>query len=320
MKANPDKRPFVLSRANYLGGQRYCATWTGDNHSRWNHLHMSIPMVLNLGLSGQPFSGPDIGGFAGNADPKLFARWMGFGALLPFARAHTHHDTVDHEPWSFGLETEATCRVAITRRYILMPYIYTLFFLSSREGHPVAQPLFFVDPIDPNLRNEDRAFMLGENILVIVDVYPDKESSSPVHIPNNVKWYPLKLDNFTNEDLPELHIRGGGIIVTQSPIQFVDQNPEYLTIIVALDANNKARGMYYDDDGDNYNYENGKYLLTAYEAQLNGNTFTLKISEEGGHPRKAVPLNICVLCGTREIIHTLNNTDYQSIIEFKINP
>jgi alpha-glucosidase len=57
--ANPEKRPFVLTRANFLGGQRYAATWTGDNISNWNHLKMSIPMSLNLGLSGQPFSGPD---------------------------------------------------------------------------------------------------------------------------------------------------------------------------------------------------------------------------------------------------------------------
>lgn len=50
-------------------------------------------MILNLGLSGQPFSGPDIGGFAGNADAALFSRWIGFGALLPFSRGHTHHNS-----------------------------------------------------------------------------------------------------------------------------------------------------------------------------------------------------------------------------------
>lgn len=56
------------------------------------------------GLSGQPLSGPDIGGFAGNATPKLFGRWMGVGAMFPFCRGHSETDTVDHEPWSFGQE------------------------------------------------------------------------------------------------------------------------------------------------------------------------------------------------------------------------
>lgn len=46
--ANEQKRPFVLTRAGFVGSQRYAATWTGDNLSTWEHLHMSIPMVLQL--------------------------------------------------------------------------------------------------------------------------------------------------------------------------------------------------------------------------------------------------------------------------------
>lgn len=63
MDVRPEKRPFILTRSNFLGGQRYAATWTGDNGSSWEHLKMSVPMSLTLGLSGQPFSGADIGGF-----------------------------------------------------------------------------------------------------------------------------------------------------------------------------------------------------------------------------------------------------------------
>ncbi|WCJ20545.1 heteroglycan glucosidase 1 [Euphorbia peplus] len=46
--ANENKRPFVLTRAGFLGSQRYAATWTGDNLSNWEHMHMSISMVLQL--------------------------------------------------------------------------------------------------------------------------------------------------------------------------------------------------------------------------------------------------------------------------------
>ncbi|BBH02722.1 heteroglycan glucosidase 1 [Prunus dulcis] len=105
MKLGSEKnRPFVLTRAGFIGSQRYAATWTGDNLSTWEHLHMSISMVLQLGLSGQPLSGPDIGGFAGNATPRLFGRWMGIGSMFPFCRGHSEIDTIDHEPWSFGKE------------------------------------------------------------------------------------------------------------------------------------------------------------------------------------------------------------------------
>ena len=87
--ARKDKREFVLTRANFMGGHRHAATWTGDNTSNWDHLGWTIPMILNLSLSGQLFCGVDIGGFFGDATPELFARWMGFGFIslppsLPF--------------------------------------------------------------------------------------------------------------------------------------------------------------------------------------------------------------------------------------------
>ena len=63
LAANPDKRPFLLTRSGYLGYQRFAATWTGDNFADWGGMRNGISMILNLGLSGQPFAGPDIGGF-----------------------------------------------------------------------------------------------------------------------------------------------------------------------------------------------------------------------------------------------------------------
>ena len=105
MKANPKKRPFVLTRSNFLGGHRYAATWTGDNNSSMKHLKQSIPMSLNLSLSGQPFNGPDIGGFAGNATPDLYAHWIAV-VHLSFSRAHSTKGSIAQEPWSFGDEVE----------------------------------------------------------------------------------------------------------------------------------------------------------------------------------------------------------------------
>lgn len=63
------------------------------------------------GLSGQPLSGPDIGGFAGNATPRLFGRWMGIASLFPFCRGHSEAGTTDHEPWSFGEEVGSSLTV-----------------------------------------------------------------------------------------------------------------------------------------------------------------------------------------------------------------
>lgn len=46
--ADENKRPFVLTRAAFIGAHRFAATWTGDNLANWEHLNMSISMALNL--------------------------------------------------------------------------------------------------------------------------------------------------------------------------------------------------------------------------------------------------------------------------------
>jgi len=281
--ANPEKRPFVLSRANYIGGHRYAATWTGDNSADWFHLEASIPMVLNVGLSGQPFIGPDIGGFAGNGDGKLFARWMGFGALLPFSRGHTGKENIDKEPWAFGPEVEATCREALKRRYRLMPYLYTLFQEASVNGLPVARPTFFADPKDPALRSEDDSFLLGEHLLVVAQVLPDR-SRAPV-MPRGT-W--REIEASPDPDLPRLFVRGGSILPTGPDINHTGEKPlDPLTLVVCLDKDGKAAGTLYEDAGDGFGYEKGEYLLSRYVAEKSGNTVTVSLAGSDGKMKRA---------------------------------
>jgi alpha-glucosidase len=66
-----NERPFVLTRSGFAGVQRWSACWMGDNHSWWEHLEMAMPQLMNMGLSGVPFVGTDIGGFSGNASGEL---------------------------------------------------------------------------------------------------------------------------------------------------------------------------------------------------------------------------------------------------------
>ncbi len=298
-RARPDRRPFVLTRANFIGGHRYAATWTGDNEATWDHLAWSIPMVLNLGLSGQPFSGPDIGGFSGNADARLFARWMGIGALLPFARVHSIKDSADHEPWALGEACERTCRLALERRYRLMPYLYTLFHEASKSGLPIARPLFFADPRDPALRDADDSFLLGDDLLVRCRVEPDAPCQSPFprggaawrpfdlvasaldarhsvpgthaltpsppHLAES-PWRPLTPSS-PDPDLPDLFIRGGAIIPVGPVMQYVDEKPlDPLTLLVCPDARGHARGTLYEDAGEGLDYQQGHFRELTWHA------------------------------------------------------
>lgn len=276
LEARPDRRPFVLSRANYLGGQRYAAAWTGDNVADETHLAMSVPMALNLGLSGQPFVGPDIGGFKGPGDPKLFARWMGVGALLPFARAHTEKGNPRKEPWSFGAAVEATCRRAIETRYRLMPYLYSRFRESATRGLPVVRPVFFADPKDPALRAEDRAFLIGADVLVEPPRSPN--DARPIARPKG-EWRELPaLTGERDPDLPRLYQRAGSIVPIGPVVQYTGEQPlEDLTLLVSLDAHGAAEGELYEDAGDGFGFEKSEFLLTRWRAERAGGKLALHV-------------------------------------------
>lgn len=294
----PEARPFVLSRANFIGGQRYGATWTGDNTANWYHLEVSVPMALNVGLSGQPFIGPDIGGFAGNGDAKLFARWMGFGALLPFARGHTGKGNIQKEPWAYDEATTKTSREALARRYRLLPYYYTLFREASVTGLPVARPTFFADPTDPALRSEDDSFLLGDDLLVVAQMIPD---ATRVPVMPRGTW--REIEKSDDPDLPRLYVRAGAIVPTGPDLQWTDQKPlDPLTLVVSLDAAGRAAGTLYEDAGDGLGYRRGEYLLTRYVAQADRGVVTVRIErEEGRFPRPSRTLRVRVVTGAKDV-------------------
>ncbi|KAF5193014.1 Alpha-glucosidase [Thalictrum thalictroides] len=293
-----NKRPFVLTRAGFIGSQRYAATWTGDNLSNWEHLHMSLSMVLQLGLSGQALSGPDIGGFAGNATPKLFGRWMGMGAMFPFCRGHSEAGTVDHEPWSFGEECEEVCRLALLRRYRLIPHIYTLFYMAHTKGTPVAAPTFFSDPKDPYLRQVENSFLLGP-VLIHASTVPVGGSDQLRQVFPRGIWLRFDFDD-AHPDLPTLYLQGGSMIPVGPPIQHVGEaNPtDDLSLIMALNEDGKAEGVFFEDDGDGNEFIQGEYLLTYYVAQLQSSVVTVKISKtEGFWKRPERRLHVHLLLG-----------------------
>ena len=282
-RTNPDKRPFVLTRANFLGGHRYAATWTGDNRSDWKHLSWSVPMVLNLGLSGQGFSGPDIGGFTGNANGPLLARWMGIGALLPFSRAHAETGGIDHEPWSFDANCEATCRRAIERRMRLLPYLYTLFRESSVNGLPPMRPLFFADPADPRLRAVDTMFMLGDDLLVRCDTAPGHDRGTRNSIMPKGDWLPFEPLMTSDPELPDLFLRAGAILPMGPIMQWSDEHAvDPLTLVVALGADGKASGTLYEDAGEGYAYKQGDYRLATYTASVVKGVCTVHAATQQG--------------------------------------
>ncbi len=284
LAARPDRRPFVLTRAGFLGSQRYAATWTGDNASTETDLRLAVPMSLNLGLSGQPFNGPDLGGFAGNAAPELWARWVGFGAFFPFCRGHGGKDTNAKEPWAFGPEVERTARMALERRYRLLPCLYTLFREAAQTGLPVMRPVFLADPADPALRAEDQAFLLGADLLVV-----PRWAADP-RLPRGV-WREVSLVPGDRADANQasLLLRAGSIVPLGRVVQSTAEDSlDPLTLLVCPDERGTAEGRLYEDAGDGFAYRDGDYLLTTYRAATQDGRIVVTVAAtEGRRPRPA---------------------------------
>lgn len=282
-QANPEKRPFVLTRANFLGGHRYAATWTGDNWASWQHLKWSIPMSLNLSLSGQPFNGPDIGGFLESAAPDLWGHWIAVGAFYPFSRAHTCDGTANQEPWEFGPEVENAARTALQKRYRLMPYLYTVFQQAHAKGLPVMRPVFFADPTDLSLRMEDQAFLLGPDVMIVPRWADNPKQPSGI-------WRTVSILDEKSEDDPyqcDIKLRGGAIVPLGPVVQTTQQigTVQQLTLLIVLDEQGRARGIVYEDAGEGYAYKQGQYGLSTFTAEQSGNRVTVKCADLQGDLR-----------------------------------
>jgi alpha-glucosidase len=286
-KLQPDERPFVLTRAAYSGAQRYAATWTGDNSSTWNHLGMSTPMLLSLGLCGFPMVGDDIGGFAGSPPAELLTRWFEVGAFNPIYRDHSAKGTADQEPWVSGPEQEAVRRRYIELRYRLLPYFYSGIEEAARTGIPFMRPLFLEYPQQTNFYGDNRDFLFGEDFFV-APVVTEMVDAEEIQLPPG-DWYdywnseklssakPLRL-NPRLDELP-LYVRAGAIIPTQPLVQStmdVPNGPLQLRVY----PGDACRGTLYQDDGHTFAYQRGEVLRMSFTCQVSASAVAISSSVE----------------------------------------
>ncbi len=232
----PDRRPFVMTRASFAGGQRYAVTWTGDNSSTWNHLRMTTPQLLNLGLSGFAMAGADVGGFAGSPSPELLTRWLMLAAFQPIDRDHASKGTRDHELWVDGPAQEDIRRRYIEERYRLMPYLYTTAEEMSRTGLPITRPLFLEFPhatLDQHPLDLDAPgeFFFGPAILVAASPSPQEVSPYEVHLPPGLwydYWTGARLDRRTLAGARDLEVHDPQALSPLMVAPKLDELPMYV--------------------------------------------------------------------------------------------
>lgn len=310
---DPNNRPFVLTRATYAGGQRYAATWTGDNSSSWNHLRLSTPMLENLGLSGFAFSGADVGGYAGTPAPELLTRWLEVAAFQPIDRDHTEIGSSDQEPWAGDPRQVAIRRHYIEARYQLIPYLYTLAEEASRTGLPMMRPLFLEfpeaapdrHPLDMDI-GASGEFLLGADLLIAPSSYPDEREAYTVEFPSP-GWYnywtgariaPPVLAASSNSAAPPVpqppsisvspelaelpvFVRPGSILPVAPVVQSTEETPQGpLTLRVYVGE--PCGGALYQDDGKSYAYQRGVFLRMNFSCAESSDGLRLKIGPHEG--------------------------------------
>jgi alpha-glucosidase len=285
LEHRPDERPFVLSRSAYAGHQRYGAVWLGDNNSWFEHLRLSIPMLVSMGLSGVPFAGVDVGGFGADADGELLARWYQLAIFYPFLRNHCALGQRAQEPWAFGPETEEHVKRLIEVRYQLLPYIESLFHEHRRTGAPLMRPLGWHAPDDAVAREVEDQFFFGADLLVAPIVHRGHKRRA-VYLPAG-KWHPfgggasLLGERYHDiaigySEVPAF-VRDGSIVPLAEVVQHTG---ELGTAAITFHCFGKrAAGTYREDDGHSLGYQLGE--CSEWKLSYTGGRFRAQAQQLG---------------------------------------
>ncbi len=268
-----DERPFVLTRSGFAGIQRYAAAWTGDNIASEDHMMAGIRLINSLGLSGVAFSGYDIGGFAGEANKSLFARWMSIGTFSPLFRAHSMINSNDAEPWAFGEEVEEISRNYMKLRYKILPTIYSSFFRSTETGLPIVASLAIDYPNDQNVYKSlyQNQYLFCDTFLVApVESYKE---ITKVYLPEGT-WYNLYTDGFQPglksiyADCPlnylPVFVKGGSIFTMQSEVAHTGEKHDGVLRIHLYAGVEESSFIHYEDDGNSLAYQKDQFLKREF--------------------------------------------------------
>ncbi|HEY0753588.1 MAG TPA: glycoside hydrolase family 31 protein [Ktedonobacteraceae bacterium] len=290
LRLRPQQRPFIISRAGYAGVQRHALIWTGDNSASWEHLALSLPQVVNLGLSGVAWAGVDIGGYYGDTNGELLARWTEFGIFQPFCRNHSEKHSRRQEPWLFGEPYESICREMLKLRQRLLPYLYSLFDQSNRTGAPILRPLFWADPSDATARKIDDEALCGDALLIAPISHPGAEYRH-VYLPAG-DWFhfwsgtcitgPAHILAHAPLGQPALYVRANTAIPLWPAMNYVGEVPADELTLLLYPSSGQGQSTLYQDAGDGYEQEHGVFARRTITCVSEADTLRVTISEAQG--------------------------------------
>ena len=307
----PKKRPLVITRASYAGGQRYASVWTGDNIATWEHLKIANRQCLRMSISGFSFVGTDIGGFVDQPTGELMVRWLQLGIFHPLFRVHSMGNNLDgaaaveeeavkelermnylpQEPWAFGDEYTVHAKTAIELRYQLLPYLYTVFRNHTVTGEPVLKPLSFYNQEDVNVLLEEMSFLYGDQLLIHPITDPDQKLEM-MYLPEG-EWYYYWSNKLLKggeeiaivvqlSEIPIL-VKAGAVIPHYPIQQHTNEKPIELLTLKVYFAEGIHASIIYEDAGEGYDFEKGQYSLKTIIQEGSSTSVKLSIEKEGDY-------------------------------------
>ncbi len=280
------KRVNTLSRGAVAGTQRYgIQSWSGDIPAGWDQLHKEILGALNYSASGLPYFSTDTGGYFGiNVnDPdsrETFFRWLQLSTFMTIMRVHGTQCA--KEPWQFGAQYEAYITDYIHLRERMMPYIYSLAGKVTQEGYTMMRPLVFDFREDPAACRAEDQFLFGP-ALMVAPVYHPGETARDVYIPAG-RW----INFWTGETIDskgETHlmpaplkklpvlVRAGSVLPLGPFQQYATESADPIELRVYMGADGAF--TLYEDEGNNYNYENGAFAEIPFTWDEASKTLTV---------------------------------------------
>lgn len=292
LAAKPHERPFVVSRSAFLSSARHTALWTGDNMSNQHHMKGTIALSLNLSVSGMPFNGPDVPGFALSASAELMRAWYKLGFLFPFLRNHKIAGQADQEPWTRDALTTQVVASYIRLRYKLLPYLYQLFLQQAERGDPILRPVWYHDS-DAAFDYVDDMFFVGPTILQapFVDLTLAQRTVLLPRHANGTRWYDVLKGTwvnsgtsleYSNEDhSTPIFLASPAFIPMQLGLRTNNKNRlDEIDVLLLIAEGETVLDHYQFDDGISDAWEAGAYSKFALHAHCIDGHVTLKITPE----------------------------------------
>ena len=294
--------------------------WSGDVTSTWDVLRRQIPLGLNYSLTGCPNFNTDIGGFfagrynrqGSNSAPRnpqyqeLYVRWMQYGLFCPVFRSHGTE--CPREIWEFGRPGEPVydaIAAQIRLRYRLLPYLYSTAWQVTSNNDSYLRPLFADFIADRRTWEMPDEFMFGRSILaapIVEAQYTDEEvqrsfpkadftqsKTAKKYLPKGALWYDFwtgkqykggqDIQLTTTLAQVPMFVRAGSILPLGPEMQYVGEKAwDKLELRIYPGADGQF--VLYEDEGDNYNYERGKYA--TIQLSWNNARHTLTIGARKG--------------------------------------